>query len=235
MNKLILALTLTFFSLACATHECILSRRLRPVVSPGNVGFQMELFRARVQMDRLEVWARARRNGGDYETGFELEIASTAALCAALARSDLTFEQDWSMMVLELTNEYGSQWGWRNILGYTKARIPRETLTELGQRNVPPSEYPRFWSLFAYKVGPPDFVPYEWSTQYLRTGYPRPRLADGFDPMRQRRHVAGEALERHVPDVRSCLFRNLPTDLSDSCCGRAAVADFGIPTSSTHP
>ncbi len=125
--------------------------------------FPLTLFRARVQMDRLEVWGRVRRSDADYRADFDCEIESAAALCAALAKSDLTYEHDWNTLVLELTNEYGSQWRWRNTLGYTKVRISRETLTELRKRDLPASEYPQYWRLYAFKVGPPDYVPYEWS------------------------------------------------------------------------
>jgi hypothetical protein len=114
-------------------------------------------------MDRLEVWARVKRSDGDYRMNFDCEMESTAALCAALAESDLVFKHDWNVLVLQLTNEYGSQWRWRNTLGYTKVRIDRETLIELRNRGLTPSEYPRYCHLFAYKVGPPDYVSYEWS------------------------------------------------------------------------
>jgi hypothetical protein len=115
-------------------------------------------------MGRLEVWGRVERSDDDYRTNFDNEIQSTAALCAALAKSDLTFKNDWYVLELQLTNEYGSQLRWKNTLGYTKVRISRETLLELRQRNAPASAYPQYWRLFAYKVGPPDYVPYEWSS-----------------------------------------------------------------------
>jgi hypothetical protein len=115
-------------------------------------------------MDRLEVWGRVKRSDGDYRANFDCEIESTAALCAALAKSDLTFKHDWNTLVLELTNEYGSQWRWKNTLGYTKITISWETMLELRARNLPASEYPHYWHLFAYKVGPPDYVPYEYSS-----------------------------------------------------------------------
>lgn len=146
----------------CATHEIVLSRSLRPILSSEDVNFQVTLFRARVQMGVLEVWGRVKRSDGDYKTNFDNEIESTAALCAALNKSELTFKNDWSALELQLTNEYGSQWRWRNTLGYTKVSISRATMLELRARNMPASEYPQFWQLFAYKVGPPDYVPYEW-------------------------------------------------------------------------
>jgi hypothetical protein len=163
--QLLLALLLS----GCATHEVVLSRTLRPVLSSEAVGFPVTLLRARVQMGVLEVWGRVKRSDDDYRINFDNEIESTAALCAALTKSGLTFKNYWYRLELQLTNEYGSQWRWRNTLGYTKVRITRETLLELRARNLPASEYPQYWHLFAYKVGPPDYVPYEWSSADVKT------------------------------------------------------------------
>jgi hypothetical protein len=160
LPQLLLALLLS----GCATHEVVLSRALRTVLSSEEVNFPVTLFRARVQMGVLEVWGRVQRNDDDYKTNFDNELKSTAALCAALTKSDLTFKNDWYALELQLTNEYGSQWRWRNTIGYTKVRISRDTMLELRLRNLPASEYPHYWHLFAYKVGPPDYVPYEWSS-----------------------------------------------------------------------
>lgn len=158
---ILLGLFLALLLSGCATHEMVLSRTLRPILSSEDVSFPVSLFRARVQMGVLEVWGRVKRSDGDYKINFDNEIESTAALCAALAKSELTFKNDWYTLELQLTNEYGSQWRWRNTLGYTKVRISREALLELRARNLPASEYPQYWHLFAYKVGPPDYVPYE--------------------------------------------------------------------------
>lgn len=123
----------------------------------------MTHFKARVDKGVLEVWARVRLSDSDYGINFDQEIDNTAALCAALANHDLTFENDWYVLALELTNEYGSQSRWKNTVGHTRVRISRETLLELRRRNVPASEYPNFWQLvFASRIGPPDYVPQEW-------------------------------------------------------------------------
>lgn len=165
--RLLLALLLS----GCATHEMVLSKTLAPVLSDKEINFRMTLFRARVQMGVLEVWGRVERSDAEYRPGLDYEIESTAALCAALARSDLTFQNDWYAMALQLTNEYGSQWRWKNTLGYTKVRISREALQELRERNAPAAEYPRYWRLFAYKVGPPDYVPQEaWVPPEAKAG-----------------------------------------------------------------
>jgi len=148
---------------SCATHEMVLSKTLRPILSSEDVDFPVTLFRARVQKGVLEVWGRVKRSDGDYKTNFDSEIESTAALCAALAKNELAFTNDWVALELQLTNEYGSQWRWRNTFGYTEVRITRETLLELRARKVPASDYPQYWHLFAVKVGPPEYIPYEWS------------------------------------------------------------------------
>jgi hypothetical protein len=167
--NILIQLLLVLLLSGCATHEMVLSRTLRPVLSSEEVNFQVTLFRARVQMGILEVWGRVKRSDSDYQSNFDREIESTAVLCAALARNDLTFKNDWYTLELRLTNEYGSQWRWRNTLGYTKVRISRETLLELRKGNLPASEYPQVWHLFAYKVGPPDYVYYEWSAPDVKT------------------------------------------------------------------
>lgn len=163
--QLLLALLLP----GCATHEMVLSRTLRPALSSEEIDFPVTLFRARVHMGRLEVWGRVARSDGEYRTDFDNEIQSTAALCAALAKSELTFKNDWYELELQLTNEYGSQMRWKNSLGYTKVVISRETLLELRKRNAPASAYSQYWRLFAYKVGPPDYIPYEWSSVDSKT------------------------------------------------------------------
>jgi hypothetical protein len=165
--SILVPLLLGFLSSGCATHELVLSRTLRPVLSSKEVNFPVTHFHARVQMGRLEVGGRVTRSDGDYRTDFNCEIASAAALCGALAKSDLTFEQDWNTLVLELTHEYGSQWRWKNTLGSIKVSLRRETLLELRERKVPASEYPQYWQVVAaYKWGPPDHVPYAWPAEH---------------------------------------------------------------------
>ena len=146
----------------CATHELVMSKTLKPVAAGKDLDFSLSLFRARVQKGVLEVRGRVRRSDEDYTTSFDREIESAAALCASLAKSDVTFDSEWSVFELEVTNEYGSQWRWRTTRGYIKVRLDREGLLELRKRNVPASEYPRYWNLvLAYKAGPPNYVPYE--------------------------------------------------------------------------
>jgi hypothetical protein len=158
--QMLLALLLS----GCATHELVLSRTLAPVLSSEEVNSPVTLFRARVQMDRLEVWGRVKRNDDDYKINFDMEIETTAALLASLMKNELTFKNDWRQLVLELWHECGSTLRWKSTLGYTKVRISRETMLELRTRNLPASEYPKFWRLYVHKVGPPDYVGYEWSS-----------------------------------------------------------------------
>ena len=163
-RKLALAQMLMMIVLSsCATHELVLSTTLRSVLSSEEINFSMTHFNARVDRGSLEVWGHVKRSDSDYKNNFDQDIDSTAALCAALANNDLTFKNDWYALELELTHEYGSQWRWRNTVGHTKVRIGRETLLELRRRNVPASEYPKFWQLVvASKIGPPDYIPLEW-------------------------------------------------------------------------
>lgn len=114
-------------------------------------------------MDRLEVWGRVRRSASDYTSSFDIEVRSVATLCAALANSGLIFESDWNVLHLSLTNEYGSQLQWKTASGYATIVIGRRTLMELKRLNAPASEYPKHWTLTAYKVGPPDYSFREWT------------------------------------------------------------------------
>ena len=75
---------------------------LKPVVSSGEVKFPVKHFRARVQMDRLEVGGRVILSDDDYKSNFDMEIETTAALLASLTKSELTFKNDWRQLVLEL-------------------------------------------------------------------------------------------------------------------------------------
>jgi hypothetical protein len=143
----------------CSWHELVLSRTMRPVARDS--GLPLTLFRARVQMSRLEVWGRARHGDEDYRAGFERELDSMAALCAALARSELTFGEDWLRANVELGTEYGSQWRWRNTNGWTRFRIDREGLLAVARAASPQAECRKRWDLFAVKVGPPDYNPQE--------------------------------------------------------------------------
>jgi hypothetical protein len=158
--QLFLALLLS----GCATHEMVLSSTLKPVLSSEEVNFPVKHFRARVQMGRLEVGGRVILSDDDYKSNFDMEIETTAKLLAAITKSELTFKNDWHVLVLELWHEYGSTLRWKSTLGYTKVRISRETMLELRQRNLPASEYPKYWRLYIHKVGPPNYVGYEWSS-----------------------------------------------------------------------
>lgn len=160
----LLALLLVVQLSGCATHELVLSKTLQPALTRPEIDFQLALFRARVQMDRLEVWGRVRRSASDYTSSFDMEIGSVATLCAALAKSGLIFESEWKVLHLSLTNEYGSQLQWRTANGYASIVIERRALMELGKLNAPASEYPKHGTLTAYKVGPPDYAYREWSS-----------------------------------------------------------------------
>ena len=157
-----LALLLALQLSGCATHELVLSKTLQPALTRPEVDFQLTLFRARVQMDRLEVWGRVRRSASDYTSSFDLEVGSVATLCAALANSGLIFESDWNVLHLSLTNEYGSQVQWKTANGSATIVIGRRTLMELKRLNAPASEYPKHGTLTVYKVGPPDYSFREW-------------------------------------------------------------------------
>ena len=143
----------------CSWHELRLSRTMGPVASDS--ALPLTLFRARVQMSTLEVWGRARHGDEDYVRGFELELASLSALCAALARSELTFREKWRQASVQLAMEYGSQWRWRNTYGWTRFRIDRQGLLETARAASPEAECRKRWDLLVVKVGPPDYEPQE--------------------------------------------------------------------------
>jgi hypothetical protein len=139
----------------CSWYESVLSRTLRPVARDS--ALPLTLFRARVQMSTLEVWGRARHGDEDYRPGFERELDSLAALCAALARSELTFREEWRQANVQLSIEYGSQWRWRNTYGWTRFRIDRQGLLEAARAASPEAECRKRWDLVIVKVGPPDY------------------------------------------------------------------------------
>lgn len=143
----------------CSWHELALSRTLQPVARDS--ALPLTLFRARVQMGTLEVWGRARHGDEAYARGFDLELASLSALCAALARSELTFGEEWRAAHVQLTLEYGSQWRWRNTIGFTRIRIDRDALLAAARAASPEAECRTHWDLLVVKVGPPDYKPEE--------------------------------------------------------------------------
>jgi hypothetical protein len=153
-----LALLLALALSGCATHEVVLSKTLQPALSRPEVDFELTLFRARVQMDRLEVRGRVRRNANDYTSSFDIEVRSVATLCAALANGGLIFESDWNVLHLSLTTEYGSQLQWKSANSYATIVIGRGALMELKKLNAPASEYAKHSTLSAHKVGPPDYA-----------------------------------------------------------------------------
>jgi hypothetical protein len=144
----------------CSWHEVRLSPALRPAVE--DVGVPLTLFRARVQMGVLEVWARAKHADGDYVASFDLEKDNLGALCAALANSDLTYREEWRELALQLTHEYGSSWRWKNTYSVTRVRIDYEGLRALRGNPAAAAECLRQGNSVWVKVGPPDFVPSEW-------------------------------------------------------------------------
>jgi hypothetical protein len=132
-------------------------------LSSQEIVFPVEDFRARVVFGRLEVRARVPRSMGEYQRNFDYEVQSAVALCMALANFENTFSTEWSKFELHVRNEYGSQLRWKTAHSFTMVKMSRETLLELRKRNAPASAYPEHWFLFASKVGPPDYVYYEWS------------------------------------------------------------------------
>lgn len=154
-------LLVLFFLAGCATHELVLSKSLRPVLSSSEIDFQPSLFRARVNKGVLEVWGRIERSDSDYQRNFDIEIRSAAALCAALAKSDLTFQNNWYKLELWLINEYGSQWRWKNTTGSIWVNLSREKLLEIGKHRFPAAECPRYWNITGSKSGPPDYLAYD--------------------------------------------------------------------------
>lgn len=162
-RRLVLAFAVVLLVSACATHELVLSKSLQPALDRPEVDFQLTLFRARVQMDRLEVWGRVARAESEYTPSFELEIGSVAGLAAALADDGLIFEHEWRVLHLELSNEYGGQLRWKNTNGWAKLVIERSALLELKERGADASEYAERGTLTGSKVGPPDFLPRDWT------------------------------------------------------------------------
>lgn len=144
---------------ACSWHELRLSPRLRPVAQ--ETGVPLTAFSARVQMGVLEVWARAKHADEDYVANFDLERATLGALCAALAGSDLTYQEEWRALSLQLTHEYGSQWRWRNTYSYTRVRIDHDVLRALRGNPAAAAECLRQGHSVWVKVGPPDYKPQE--------------------------------------------------------------------------
>jgi hypothetical protein len=164
-------LLLVFLFHGCATHELVLSRTLRPALASEAINFSIEHFRARVgQSGDLEVWARVNRSVGEYRRDFDNEIQGAAALCVALAHFERTFSLDWSKLELNVTTGYGSQLLWKTGHSFTKVTMGRDVLLGLRKRNAPATAYPEHWHLFASKIGPPDYVYYEWSPGDTRKG-----------------------------------------------------------------
>jgi hypothetical protein len=163
-NPILVRLLLVVLLAGCAKHELVLSSALRPALSSQEIDFPVEHFRARVgQSGDLEVWARVNQSISDYREDFDNEIHDAAALCAALTNFDRTFGIDWSNLDLHLTNEYGSQARWKTAHSFTRVSMSRVTLFELRKRKARASAYPKYWRVSASKVGPPDYVYFEWS------------------------------------------------------------------------
>lgn len=164
-RRLLVVLFSALLLAACATHELVMSKTLQPALARPEVDFQLTLFRARVQMDRLEVWGRVARSESEYNPSFDLEIGSVANLAAALTNNGLIFDHDWRVLHLHLVNEYGSQQRWKTANGWAKLVIERDALLALRDRGALASEYPGNGMLTAHKAGPPDFVHLDWAPE----------------------------------------------------------------------
>ncbi|MCP5178981.1 MAG: hypothetical protein H6993_18680 [Pseudomonadales bacterium] len=160
LNPLVMLVGLLAALLAtgCATHELVLSRTLRPALTGRYLETQPSLFRARVNMDALEVWVRYRYEDSAYRQDFDLELHTAAGLCAALATSNLTFRDAWSRLELWLVSEYGSQWRWRNTNAQMRIRVRRQDLLALRGTPQPQVACMRLWKIEGVKHGPPDHV-----------------------------------------------------------------------------
>jgi hypothetical protein len=152
MSRLVIVLLCALLVSACATHELVLSKTLEPALDRPELDFRLTPFKARVQMDRLEVWGRVERSESEYAPSSDLEIESVASLAAALANSGRIFEYEWRTLHLSLVNEYGSQLRWKNANGWARLVIDRRALLELKELGAHSSAYPQHGEMTAHKA-----------------------------------------------------------------------------------
>lgn len=142
-----LAAWLALLPTGCAWTEIRLTPRIAPVVAAAFPAGQIKDVSARVQMGFLEVGVQAAQEEAAYQGNLEIETAIAAQICAALARSDAAFAQEWEYLELTLRIEYGNLLRWQTTWGYLRIDMSRETLRRLGEGNTPASGYPGHWHL----------------------------------------------------------------------------------------
>ena len=97
-------------------------------------------------------------------------METAAALCAALARSEVVFAHAWRKMDLTLWTEYGGTLRWRNTVGFVRVGMSRETLRALRDESVPASEYRKHWRLLGGSKAGPGGRLQEWMPAVPGTG-----------------------------------------------------------------
>lgn len=143
----------------CASRSPFLSSRL---ASDIQLDFTASDFWARTNKGVLEIVVRVEREDSDYRRDFGLELASATEICAAIAGSQVAFEQNWQTMDLTVWNEYGDMLRWRNTVGFIRVEMSREALRAAGDANVPSSGYPEYWVFLGASKAGPDAELLEW-------------------------------------------------------------------------
>lgn len=158
-----LPLLWVIFATGCASTPLMLTPRVAPAVTGGNLDFPVRQFSAGVNKDVLVVDVKARRADGDYKNNLDLELDAASKVCANLAKCDALYECAWTKMTLRLYNEYGDMLRWRNTVGFIWVSLSREQLQMLGKQHTPASAYPRHWQFRGgSKAGPDLQRPREW-------------------------------------------------------------------------
>jgi len=152
---LAVALSVALVLTGCrGTPSSRMSRDLKPILSSEEIEFKVDSFAAWIRgPGYLQIDVDALREETDYRPGFDLELQQAAALCAAVANSDLAFGIEWWALKINSRIWYRGR-AWTTPSSWTEIFVSREELVELRERGALADEFPRRWIRSTYKTGP---------------------------------------------------------------------------------
>ena len=160
--KTLAAILAVAISVSCVLSGCHgtsqsrMSRDLKPILSSEVIDFKVDRFTAwKRGAGYLQIDVDALRQETDYRPGFDLELQQAAALCAAVANSDLAFGIEWWALKINSRIWYRGRM-WTRPMSSTQIFVSREELLELRERGALPDEAPIRWieSDLTHKTGP---------------------------------------------------------------------------------
>jgi hypothetical protein len=155
-----IVIILVSVAVGCGGHHYWVGRYVDRSAALHARELPMTTLRARVHMEHLEVWVWTRSLEKSYQSTFALEERYVALATMAVARSEVVFDQRWTVMDLEVWNSYGK--GLFPPSGTFMVTLSREDMERIRSGQLPVDSVPFLWRrLLGVKQGP-DHELIEW-------------------------------------------------------------------------